>query len=244
MAGARPSLSLIIPAYNEASRMLPPLSSAISFLESHFDSWEIIYSNDGSSDKTAELVLEVQKKRPSVRLVDNPVNLGKGAAVRAGFEAAKGDIVMFSDADFSSPPEETLKLLAAIDEGFDLAIGSRGLEDSQIEIRQSWPRETMGKIFNLILRAILPIPFRDTQCGFKMFRKEAAQMISRRMRVRGFAFDVEMLMIAQKHNLKIKEVPVVWRNVLESKVHPFRSSLDMLMDVLAIRYRMFRKDYD
>src|SRR5215203_288547 len=137
------SLSLVIPVYNEASRMMIPIPSLLTFLENHFHHWEVIFSNDGSTDNTVQVIRDLQKKYPHVRLVDNKSNRGKGAAVKAGFEAAQGELVMFSDADFSSPPEETLKLLAAIEEGFDVAIGSRAHQDSRIEIRQSWPRETM-----------------------------------------------------------------------------------------------------
>jgi dolichyl-phosphate beta-glucosyltransferase len=156
----------------------------------------------------------------------------------------RGNVVLFSDADFSTPIEDADQLLEAIEAGGDLAIGSRGLDSSNVEVRQSWVRENMGKTFNRIIRILLPIPFHDTQCGFKMFRREAVQVILPRMQMRGFAFDVEMLIIAQIHGLKISEVPVTWRNVKGSKVHPIRSSLEMLRDVWKIRNRMKRKEYN
>ena len=231
-------LSLVVPVYNEEARLMAPVDSVIAFLEKNFRQWEIIYSDDGSTDSTASLVRTLQQTYKAVRLVGSEKNRGKGSAVRLGRAAALGDLILFSDADFSSPIEECLKLVSAIENGYDLAIGSRGLDDSQIEVRQPWLRESMGKTFNLILRTLLPIPFYDTQCGFKMFRREAAKVILPRLQVNRFAFDVEMLVIAQQHGLRIAEVPVVWRDVLESKVHPVKSSLQMLGDVFAIRYRL------
>lgn len=231
-------LSLIVPAYNEESRLLAPIPAVIAFLEKTYPRWEIIFSDDGSTDSTATLIQTLQAEHPAIRRVGTGKNCGKGSAVRLGLSAAAGNLILFSDADFSSPIEECLKLHSALDEGYDIAIGSRGLIESQIEVRQSWARETMGKTFNLILRMLLPIPFNDTQCGFKMFRREAAAVLLPRLRVDRFAFDVEMLVIAQQHRLCIAEVPVVWRNVLDSKVHPIKSSLEMLRDVFAIRYRL------
>lgn len=231
-------ISLVIPAYNEESRLLAPIPGVIAFLEKTYPRWEIIFSDDGSTDSTPALIRKLQAEHPSIRSVGAGKNCGKGSAVRLGLSAAAGNLILFSDADFSSPIEECMKLHSALEEGYDIAIGSRGLLESQIEVRQSWARETMGKTFNLILRTLLPIPFNDTQCGFKMFRREAAAVLLPRLRVNRFAFDVEMLVIAQQHLLRVSEVPVVWRNVLESKVHPVKSSLEMLRDVFAIRYRL------
>ncbi|HET6268395.1 MAG TPA: glycosyltransferase family 2 protein, partial [Acidobacteriota bacterium] len=137
-----------------------------------------------------------------------------------------------------TPVEETGKLLETLNRGFDIVIGSRGLRDSQVQVHQSIARETMGKVFNLMIRLFLPLEFRDTQCGFKMFTRAAAEVILQRMQINGFAFDVEMLMIGKELDLHICEMPVVWRNVRESKVHPIRNSMEMIRDLLKIRRRL------
>lgn len=238
MDRAETFLSLIVPVFNEESRLTASLPSVVSFLQDHFKQWEIIFSDDGSTDSTVALIQSIRQKNPLIALTASPVNRGKGAAVRRGFESASGNLLLFSDADFSAPIEESLKLIAALESGYDVAIGSRGLDESDIQVRQSWPRETMGKTFNLLLRTLLPIPYHDTQCGFKMFRRAALDALLPRLKVDGFAFDVEMLVVAQQRGLQVAEVPVVWRDVRESKVHPIRSSLHMLKDVFAIRYRL------
>lgn len=231
-------LSLVVPVYNEETRLLAPLPSVVGFLEDHFTQWEVIYSDDGSTDTTAAVVERLHLENPHIRVVTSSQNRGKGSAVRRGLAEAKGDLLLFSDADFSAPIEESLKLLSALKHGSDVAMGSRGLDQSLIEVRQPWFRETMGKTFNLVLRTLLPIPFYDTQCGFKLFRRKVIDALLPRLHVDGFAFDVEMLVVAQQHGFRLAEVPVVWRDVLESKVHPIRSSLQMLRDVFSIRYRL------
>jgi dolichyl-phosphate beta-glucosyltransferase len=236
-------LTVVVPVYNEESRFEAPLAQVHDFLSVHFPKSELIYVDDGSTDRTYEKLEETQKRYSRMRLVRGPQNAGKGDAVRRGFSAASGNVLLFSDADFSTPIEESLRLLNLLLEGDDIAIGSRGLAESRIEVHQSFLRESMGKTFNLIIRCLLPLPFHDTQCGFKMFRKEAADLIVSRMTLRGFAFDVEMLTIARLHQLKIAEVPVVWRDVRESKVHPIKNSLEMLRDVLKIRYRLSMNRY-
>jgi dolichyl-phosphate beta-glucosyltransferase len=236
-------LSLIIPVFNEESRILKPLPAAIQYLQSTFQKWEVIFVDDGSTDGTPDKLLEAEKLSPSIKILRTPQNHGKGAAVRFGFQQAAGDVLLFSDADFSAPIEECAKLLRRLERGFDVAIGSRGLVESNIEVHQSWPRETMGKVFNLFIRSLLPLEFKDTQCGFKMFRREAAHIIFPRVKVEGFAFDVEVLMIAQFHQLRIAEVPVTWRDVRESKVHPIINSMEMFRDLLRIRYRLAMSEY-
>lgn len=228
-------LSLVVPVYNEEKRFELPLPRVVQYLQEHFPKHEVIYVDDGSSDQTYRRILETAKKNPSIRVVQNARNMGKGEAVRHGFSEAHGDVLVFSDADFSSPVEEIDHLWKVMQEGFDVAIGSRGLPQSNVEVHQAWTRELMGKTFNAIIRTFLPIRIHDTQCGFKMFRRSAADIIVPRMTIHGFAFDVEMLVIAQIAGLKIAEVPVTWRNVLDSRVHPIRNSLEMLRDVLKIR---------
>lgn len=231
-------LSVVVPAYNEEKRIEQPLARVVGYLRNHFNHWELIYSDDGSKDKTREKLSELQKIYPEIKVVGTPQNHGKGSAVRTGMLAASGDTVLFSDTDFSSPIEEIEKLFASLQNGYDIAIGSRGLSESNIEVHQAWPREMMGKLFNTLLRSLLPIEFMDTQCGFKMFNRKATDIILPRMHLDGFAFDVEMLIIAQVNRLQIAEVPVVWKNVLDSRVHPIRNSLEMIRDVLKVRYRL------
>lgn len=236
-------LTVVVPVYNEESRFEAPLARAHDFLGVHFPKSELLYVDDGSTDHTYEKLEAAQMQYPRMRVLRSPENAGKGDAVRRGFSAAAGNVLLFSDADFSTPVEESERLLNSILNGDDVAIGSRGLKESRIEVHQSFVRESMGRTFNVIIRCLLPLPFHDTQCGFKMFRKEAADLIVSRMTLRGFAFDVEMLTIARLHRLKISEVPVVWRDVRESKVHPITNSLEMLRDVLKIRYRLSRNLY-
>lgn len=237
-------LSMVVPIYNEESRLLAPLPLVVQYLQSTFEKWELLLIDDGSTDGTPDKLLEAEKLSPAIKILRNLKNHGKGAAVRQGFQQAAGDVLIFSDADFSTPPEECTKLLETLATGFDVAIGSRGLNESNVEVHQSWPRETMGKIFNVLIRSLLPLEFKDTQCGFKMFRKEAVELILPRMSISGFAFDVEVLMIAQLHQLRIAEIPVTWRNVRESKVHPIINSLEMLRDLLQIRYRLGMNAYE
>lgn len=236
-------LSLVVPAYNEEKRIENPLDQVVNYLRNHFDQWEIIYSDDGSTDGTAAKLQKMREKYPEIKVVTVPKNKGKGSAVRVGMKAASGNVVLFSDTDFSTPIEETERLFQFIQNGYDVAIASRGLSASQIEVHQAWPREMMGKLFNILLRSLLPLGFMDTQCGFKMFSRKAIDIILPKMHLDGFAFDVEMLVIAQANQLQIAEVPVIWRNVLDSRVHPIRNSLEMIRDILRVRHRLAMNRY-
>ncbi len=237
------AISVVVPAFNEEKRIEAPVQRVIQYLSSQFKQWEIIYSDDGSTDGTPEKLMGIQKLHPQIKVVRSEKNQGKGAAVRNGMKAAVGDIVLFSDTDFSTPIEETQTLLTRLQDGYDVAIGSRGLADSKVEIHQAWAREVMGKVFNRILKTLLPLNFMDTQCGFKIFNRKAVDLILPRMRIDGFAFDVEMLIISQVNQLRITEVPVIWRNILDSRVHPIRNSLEMLRDVIRIRYGLSQNLY-
>ncbi len=232
------NLSIVVPAFNEEKRIESPLDEVIQYLRNQFQQWELIYSDDGSTDRTLEKLRKLQEKYPEIKVVGVPKNRGKGSAVRTGMSAASGNIILFSDTDFSTPIQETEKLLKYLNEGYDVAIGSRGLSDSQVEIHQAWPREMMGKMFNTMLHSLLPIEFMDTQCGFKMFSRKAVDIILPKMHLESFAFDVEILIIAQTNRLRIVEVPVIWRNVLDSRVHPIRNSVEMIRDVLKVRHRL------
>lgn len=236
-------ISVIVPVFNEENRVEAGLPSLFSYLETHFEKWQVIYVDDGSTDGTYKTLELAAQKYSGLRLLRVPSNTGKGNAVRQGFQVSEGDFIIFSDADFSTPIEEIATLFTFIDKGFDIAIGSRSLEESNVEIRQAWMRQSLGKIFNLIIRTLLPLQFQDTQCGFKMFKREAVKMLLPHLKINGFAFDVEILVIAQILGLKIAEVPVTWRNAPGSKVHPVKSSLEMLRDAITIRFRLGKGSY-
>ncbi|HUT73534.1 MAG TPA: dolichyl-phosphate beta-glucosyltransferase [Armatimonadota bacterium] len=231
-------LSVIIPAHDEAERIGPTLERVMEYLRGQPYVWEIAVVDDVSRDATARVVARFQRDEPRLRLLQREADPGKGAAVRVGMLAARGRWVLFSDADLSTPIEEVEKLLAAVEgESCDIAIGSRGLPQSDLRVRQPWYREGMGRIFNLMVRAVALRGFRDTQCGFKLFRGEVVRDLFRRQTITGFAFDVEVLFIALKRGLRVKEVAVTWINSPRSKVDPVRDSLRMLRDMLGIRIK-------
>ena len=232
-----PFVSLIIPFYNEENRLGKSLPSVFEYCSRSSWQWEIICVDDGSSDLTFQGLQELQKSFASMRIIRLERNRGKGYAVRSGLQEGRGEYLLFSDADFSTPIEDAAKLMASVASGYDLAIGSRGLDDSNVEVRQTWLRDTTGKVGNRIIRMLLPLDFTDTQCGFKMMTRKAAEVVLPRMSIDGFAFDVEMLTIAVAHGLQIAEVPVTWRNVEESKVRAIHT-LRVLADVFEIRYRL------
>jgi len=229
---------VVIPAHNEAERIGPTVERVLAYLRGRGHSYEVVVVDDVSRDATAEVVAHFQSRDPRLRLLQRIGPPGKGAAVQAGMLAAGGQRVLFSDADLSTPIEESEKLLAAVEqEGYDIAIGSRGLPDSDLRVRQPWYRETMGRIFNLMVRAVALRRFKDTQCGFKLFRAEVARELFVRQTIEGFAFDVEILYIALKRGLRIKEVPVTWINSPRSTVDPVRDSLRMMGDMFGIRLK-------
>jgi dolichyl-phosphate beta-glucosyltransferase len=229
--------SLVIPAYNEAARLPATLQRACAYLDAQFSSSEIIVVDDGSSDETTRVAEATLAGRPRARVLTFPENRGKGAAVRAGMLASSGGDVLFSDADFSTPIEEESRLRAALDVGADIAIGSRAEAESRITQRQGILRESMGRTFNVLIRLLGLSRFRDTQCGFKMFRREAAQEIFPETRLNRFAFDVEILFLAERLGFRIAAVPVEWRDDPASRVHMIRDSARMILEVLRIRCR-------
>jgi len=231
-------LSVVIPAHDEAERIGPTLERVLAYLGSRNYTFEVIVVDDVSRDGTAAAAEEFRRRDGRLRLVQRTADPGKGAAVQAGMLAAAGRHVLFSDADLSTPIEECEKLLAAIErEGYDIAIGSRGLPQSDLRVRQPWYREMMGRTFNLMVRAVAVHGIKDTQCGFKLFRGEVVQDLFRRQTVMGFAFDVEILFLARKRGLRIREVPVTWINSPRSKVDPIRDSLRMMRDMVGIRVK-------
>lgn len=226
------SLSIVIPAYNEEKRLPSTLDTVLDFVKGRYQFVEIVVVDDGSADGTSDCVREYAQKHPIVRLLQNPGNRGKGYAVRNGMLSAQGEWSLFTDADLSSPISEIDKLVAAVERtGAAIAIGSRALDRSLIGVRQPAGREYAGRLFNVIMRGITGLPFSDTQCGFKLYRSDAAKQVFAKQQLEGFGFDVEDLFLAQLFGIKTVEVPVRWNNVEGTKVsllHGFDSFLDPL----------------
>ncbi len=231
-----PTYSIVIPAYNERSRIGSTLERVLSFV--HAQGWdaEVIVVNDGSRDNTAEIVQSFAVKDPSLRLIDNPGNHGKGFSVRTGMMHARGRIVLFSDADLSSPIEESLKLFAALESGADIAIGSRWLRAELQTQRQPLHRQLFGRIFNLLLRTTLGLQFADTQCGFKAFKRAASQAIFPWQRIERWGFDPEILFLARKFGFTVREVPVAWGHVGDARINPIVDGARMFQEMLRIRW--------
>jgi dolichyl-phosphate beta-glucosyltransferase len=237
-------LSVIIPAYNEEQRIRNTLHVIQADLQRQPYAAEIIVVDDGSQDGTASLVRTFDTKRPSICLLQNDRNRGKGFSVRQGFLHARGAYLLFSDADLSTPIEAVEPLLAALHESCDIAIGSRALLESRVEVHQPWHRESMGRLFNLFVQALAVPGIHDTQCGFKCFRREAALAICQHMTTERFGFDVEMLYLARRLGYRVRELPVVWRNSAESRVRVWRDSIAMLNELLRIRWNSVRGRYN
>ena len=230
-----PELSIVIPAYNEEQRLPETLRRIRAYLEARQISAEIIVVDDGSSDGTAALIERLRAEFLDLRLVSNGTNRGKGYSVRHGMLEARGRVVLFTDADLSAPIEEADKLLAALD-GHQVAIGSRGVDRSLIEVHQSPFREFAGVIFNRIVRAVTGLKFLDTQCGFKAFVRELAQIVFEQQRIERFGFDPEILFLAKRHGLSAVEIPVRWAHDPQTKVSVLCDSLRMFAEVLLIRW--------
>ena len=238
-----PQVSIIIPAYNEALRLPNSLRLLRDFLGGSFwaaRSCEVLVVVEHSTDGTLELARERTSEQANFHIIDNRVRRGKGHAVRSGMRQARGAFVFFMDADLSVPLEEIEQFVAHFEAHPDDAVlvGSRQHPQSRIERPQAGLRQTMGKTFNRILRSMALLPFRDTQCGFKAFRSEAAREIFQLQTIDGFAFDVEVLLLAQALGYRIRELPVRWLNSPESKVNIVRDSLRMLIDAFTVRRRV------
>lgn len=225
-------ISIVIPAYNEEERLPNTLETIIDYFEKFHKEYEIIVVDDGSSDHTVGIA---QQYNPRAKLYKLPKNLGKGAAVRAGVEQAKGDFILFTDADLSTPITEFPKLYSALEENSDIAIGSRAIDSSLIKLHQPLYRELMGKTFNKIVQFLVLKGIKDTQCGFKLFKNSVAKEIFSQAKIDGFGFDVEILYLARKKNYKIAEIPVEWHNDKKSKINPIKDSLKMFIEILKIR---------
>lgn len=230
-------LSVVIPAFNEETRIGTTLIRSLDYLQNHRPSSELLVVDDGSTDRTAAIVDDLAQRNSRLRLIRMPRNRGKGAAVRTGMLAAQGRMALFMDADLSTPIEELEKLALHIADGADVVIGSRGLAESDIRMRQPLPRELMGRGFNVLVRTLLMGGFRDTQCGFKLWTAEAARAVFSQQTLDGFSFDVEALLIAKSLGLRIVEVPVVWYHAPNSKVSPVTDASRMFRDLLKLKLR-------
>ncbi|MEW6516880.1 MAG: dolichyl-phosphate beta-glucosyltransferase [candidate division FCPU426 bacterium] len=230
-------VSIVIPAYNEAERLGATLEAVDRFFRVQARSCEVVVVDDGSRDRTAELALAHPFRSGRLRVLRNRRNRGKGASVRRGVAAANGAVVLFSDADLSTPIEELLRLEQALAGGADVAVASRAVAGSRIEEHQPFYREWMGKSFNRLVQLLVLPGVHDTQCGFKLFRRDAARALFPRLTVPGFGFDVEVLYLARRQGLEIREVPVAWRNSRHSKVSPLRDAWRMLGDLFRILWR-------
>lgn len=240
-----PRLSIVIPAYNEASRIESTLVHVLRYLEQQDYLSEIIIVDDGSRDATYGVVRNMRTpNRTPIRLHQFKMNQGKGAAVKVGMgEFATGQYRLFYDADASTPIEEVDRIWAEFEAGADIVIGSRSLPESNVEVRQAWYREFMGRTYNRILKALNLTDFVDTQCGFKAFTASATACVFPRQTVERFSFDVELLFIAAKHGLNIRELPVRWINSRASRVSPVRDSARMFWDLILIHYRNWQGRY-
>ena len=233
-------LSLVIPAYNEATRIGATLAQVTAYLSQQTYASEVVVVDDGSSDETRAVV---ERDFPNVRVIGYGGNRGKGFAVRAGMTSVTGAVRVFYDADASTPISEVEKLWPEFERGADVVIGSRSLPNSQVEVHQPWYRENMGRVFNVMLRAFGLTRFPDTQCGFKGFTAAACEVIFPRQTVERFGFDAELLFIAQKHGLRIAQVPVRWINCPHTRVHALRDSAKMIADLFLIRLNDLKGKY-
>ena len=231
-----PNYSLVIPAYNESARLGATLEKVLAYVHSRRWNAEVIVVNDGSRDNTAEIVRTFVARNAALRLLENPGNRGKGYSVRNGMLNARGQVVIFSDADLSSPIEEASKLMQALEEGADIAIGSRWLRAETQTQRQPFYRQLFGRIFNLLLRLTLGLQFKDTQCGFKAFKQPAAQAIFPLQRIERWGFDPEILFLARKFGFQVREVPVLWAHSGGTRINPLVDGSRMFLDMLRIRW--------
>ncbi len=239
-----PSLSIVIPAYNEGARIEHALDRVLTCVaERHWDA-EVLVVDDGSSDNTDEIVRRWMLIHPNLHLIHNEGNRGKGFSVRNGILQSVGETVLFTDADLSSPIEEAERLFAALEAGADVAIGSRWLDKQRQTIHQPLYRRFFGRCFNWVTRKVMGLPYKDTQCGFKAFKRDAAQVIFRLQTIERWGFDPELLFIARKLGYKIVEVPVTWGHDERSRISYLKDGMKMLEEMAQIRRNSLRGRYD
>lgn len=232
-------LSIVIPAFNEEFRILGTLGKIHKYFSNKGFDFEIIVVDDGSTDNTVKVIEGFKERlspdRHTIKIIKNGKNKGKGYSVRKGVLSAKGRYVLFSDADLSTPIEEFEKLFKYLQNGYNISIASRELKGSNIKIRQCRIREYMGKTFNFIIRKVTKLDFMDTQCGFKCFDRDSIEKVFPNLKINDFSFDIEILYLASKLGLKIKEVPVTWENSAVSKVNPIKDSVKMFLNLIRIK---------
>jgi dolichyl-phosphate beta-glucosyltransferase len=238
-----PEISIVIPAFNEEKRLTATLTSVYDFFTIKNSQFEIIVVNDGSSDGTADLVDKFSQNYPQIKLISYPDNKGKGFAIKTGVLSAQGTVILIDDADGSSPIEEYQRLKTAIDDGAAIAIGSRAKPDPNCNVKALPYRTYIGNTFNSIVQSLLLPGIHDTQCGFKLFKKEIAHEIFSDATIDGYAFDVEILYLARQREYKIDEISINWHNAAGSKVNIWIDSFKMLFQVLKISWRAFQGKY-
>lgn len=236
-------LSVIIPAYNEAKRISHTLRSVDQYLKNQPYDYEILVVNDGSKDQTSTVVRELGKEIACLRLVDHPDNHGKGWAVRQGMKEAQGEVRLFMDADNSTTIDQIAGFLPYFKSGFEVVIGSRRIAGAVIALKQPWLRDFLGGIFRLLVHLLVSLSVTDSQAGFKAFSRKAAEIIFPRQTINRWAFDVEILTIARRAHLAIKEAPIIWVNDLKSHVK-IRGMIKMLAEILQIRWNLWKGKYN
>jgi len=240
MATAACRWSVVIPAFNEAARLPACLRDVVAYFDGRGEAYEVLVVDDGSADATSERVREIERAHPTVRLETFEQNHGKGFAVRAGMQTARGALRLMADADGATPIAEVERLEAAIRAGGDLAVGSRALRDQSVARRVRPHRQLVGNAFNLVVRALGVWDVTDTQCGFKLFRGEVAADLFGALCTEGFGFDVELLLLAQRRGYRIVEVPITWIDQPGSRVSVLKEGPRMLAQVIAARWRLAR----
>jgi len=241
---SHPHLSIVIPAYNEEARIETALQRVLDCIEEQGWDAEVLVVDDGSQDATTSIVETWMERYPRLHLIKNPGNRGKGHSVRNGALQAAGDIVMFTDADLSSPMIEAERLITALDAGADVAIGSRWLDRTRQTVQQPLYRQVFGRCFNTVTRTVIGVPFKDTQCGFKAFKREAAQVIFRLQTIERWGFDPELLFIASKLGYKVAEVPVTWGHDERSRISYLKDGMKMLEEMASIRMNAMAGRYN
>lgn len=236
-------ISIIIPAYNEEKRITPTIHSVISYFDKlNIKDYEIIIVLDGSKDRTLEVVTKLSQKYKKIKIIDNKINLGKGAVVRQGVLESKGEYVLFMDADNSTHIDELDQILPVMRQGVEVVIGSRDIKGSKVEIRQAIYKEILGNLGNLWIQVLLVGGIKDTQCGFKVFESKSARHIFSQMTMKGWSFDIELLALARYFGYRVKEMPVIWYNDDSSHVK-LKDYIHVLLDTLIIKYRLLTRYY-
>lgn len=238
------SLSIVIPAFNEERRLAASLDKLDSYIQAENLNAEVIVVDDGSSDGTAKLVTARMVENPYLRLLQNHINRGKGYSLRRGVEAALGEVLLLTDADLSVPIQELPRLLKAIDDGADIAIGSRAIDAGGTRVYAPWHRQVCSAGFRMVVRSVLRLRFEDTQCGFKLFKRKAARLIFSRQRIERWGFDPEVLMLAERFCYVVKEIGVEAIHDNGSRLNVVSDSFQMLCEVLKIRYHLLFGQYN